>query len=298
MFNGQFKSILLFKGGTSLSKCFNLINRFSEDIDLVLDKNHFGIVDNPSKSQIKKLKKKACEFTSTELLAAIKAQLIEMGVPEDLFDITAENIEPTFPDKDPQRLTLIYKSVFDEQEIYISKGVIIEASSLSLQDPNMKRSINSMVCQHFPNTEFYEEPFEIPTIHPKRTLLEKVFLLHEEFKKQNDKIRSARMSRHLYDLNKLMNTDFLNEALNSPDLYLQIIQHRSLYHSLIGIDYQTHYPATIDFLPPEGEIRKKYKNDYEEMSQEMIYGDDKLGFDEIMTSMENLLKQIRTINLN
>ena len=94
---------LVFKGGTSLSKGWNLIQRFSEDIDIALDPLAFGkeYKTNPSHTYIKTLKKDGCAFTSTILTDALKAQFIHLGIPMENIIIEAEAVHDTIPDKDP-----------------------------------------------------------------------------------------------------------------------------------------------------------------------------------------------------
>lgn len=66
---------IIFKGGTSLSKGWDLIERFSEDIDLAIDRKFFGFEGEISKIQIRKLRKQSCEFISTTFLKDLKEKL-------------------------------------------------------------------------------------------------------------------------------------------------------------------------------------------------------------------------------
>ena len=78
--------------------------------------------------------------------------------------------------------------------------------------------------------------------------LEKAFLLHEEFQKENPRVE--RMTRHLYDLERLMDTDFGKAALADPKMYVEIVRHRSIFNTIRGVDYRTHHRAgSILFRP-------------------------------------------------
>lgn len=102
-----------------------------------------------------------------------------------------------------------------------------------------------------PDQPFSGSAFSIETVDPARTFLEKAFLLHEEFSKPADKVRNERMSRHLYDLDRLMDTEHGILALSDTNLYRSIIEHRGKFNLVRGIDYSGHHPARINFVPPD-----------------------------------------------
>lgn len=273
LFQTPFADFLIFKGGTSLSKCWKLIDRFSEDIDLALDPQAFGIeyASNPSRGYLHKLKKGGCEFTGNQLLQALRAELLAMGLAEEDFTLEAQAVRPEMPDKDPQVLFLRYRSLFDPNP-YLPDEVKIEVSVRSKLEPHAPVQIKSLLYEHFPNEAYLEDPFEVTAVKPHKTFLEKAFLLHEEFAKvQKDKIRTERMSRHLYDLEKMMDTPYANEALSDREFYYGLIDHRKHYSGLKGIDYSALAHDQIDFHPPETHIQA-YQVDYKAMREFMIYG--------------------------
>lgn len=139
-------------------------------------------------------------------------------------------------------------------------------------EPAEERDIQSIVGSYFPELSFSDSPVSINTVIPKRTFLEKAFLIHEEFQRNTDDMRSERMSRHLYDLEKMMDTEHGLEALKDKDLYKSIIQHRSIFTKLKEVDYTTHLPESIDFVPPDS-ILAYNKKDYNRMQESMIYGE-------------------------
>ena len=127
---------------------------------------------------------------------------------------------------------------------------------------------------------------------PTRTFLEKAFLLCEEFQKKVP--RHIRMSRHLYDLERLMDTEFGKQALEDKDLYQRIVKHRSVYYSVGYVDYNKLMPNVIDFIPRE-ELISDWKSDYSEMSDHFIYGD-KLSFEELIGRMKELQERFRKMD--
>ena len=171
--------------------------------------------------------------------------------------------------------------------------VLIEVSSRTLMEPYENREINSILSAGFPKLSSATEPFAISTVLPQRTFLEKVFLLHEEFSQEIDKIRIERLSRHLYDLEKLMDTEHGTEALNNIELYKSIVAHREKFNPLRGLDYTNHTPNKIRIIPPDS-IIKDYEKDYEAMTKFMVYGE-ALAFEELKKRISELQARINGI---
>jgi hypothetical protein len=121
---------------------------------------------------------------------------------------------------------------------------------------------------------------------PTKTFLEKIMLLHEEFLKPIENIRHYRMSRHLYDIEKLMDHYYGKEAIKNKELFETLVQHRSKYTPVREISYDLHTPQTINFIPP-AEVTELWKKDYQTMQEFMIYGE-KLEFEELLKKLVTL----------
>jgi len=284
-FSLPYSKNIVFKGGTSLSKGWNLIERFSEDIDLAIDRKFFGFDGEISKTQIKNLRKQSCEFITITFLNDLTKILTEWKAIDEC-KLIAQPIKDS--DKDPQIIEIHYNSVIDTSE-YLPQRVLIEVSSRSLMEPIEVRKINSILSESFLQQNFATSSFEIPTVLPQRTFLEKIFLLHEEFSQEAAKIRISRLSRHLYDLEKMMDTKHGIEALNNIELYNNIIEHRKKINPLRGLDYSNHTRSKIKIIPPESVVNN-YKRDYEAMTSFMIYGE-ALKIDQLLKRLLQL--QIR-----
>ena len=190
---------LIFKGGTSLSKAWQLIERFSEDIDLALDRTFFEFNGELSRSQIKKLRKKTGEFIEEVLCPDLEKRLKEKG----LTDIKLNYIKQEASDADPVKVEIHYPNVI-EYPGNVEPIVLLEISCSSLMEPIEVRTFYSLLDEHYLESEFAEDPIDIPTAIPERTFLEKLFLLHEEFHRPYDRVRVDRLSRHLYDVYQLL----------------------------------------------------------------------------------------------
>jgi hypothetical protein len=280
---------IIFKGGTSLSKA--LIERFSEDIDLAIDRKFFGFENDISKTQIKNLRKKSCEFISTTFVEDLIEKFTEWHAIGEC-SLKAQSTKDS--DKDPQVIEIHYKSVFDTSD-YLPQKVLIEVGSRSLTEPTAPRAINSILSSQFPDLNFADKPFSVSTVLPQRTFLEKVFLLHEEFSQEAEKIRVHRFTRHLYDLEKLMDTDHGINALANTELYSNIVVHREKFNAIRGLDYANHKPGKIKIIPPDS-IMKKWEADYQAMTQYMIYGSP-LAFDRLINRIAELQERINAIQL-
>lgn len=295
LFQTECCDALIFKGGTSLSKGFNIIERFSEDIDLAINHSFFGI-DKTSKNQREKLRKMARVYIHDTLSAQLDAQLKNLGISEysieNVTQLKDKNGEwhPIDSDKDPTVILLHYPSIVEDTISYIPPRVKIEISCLSMDEPTEKREIQSLIGESFEG-EDTDAICKVRTVLPTRTFLEKLFLVAEEF--QKEKPRSVRMSRHLYDLEKLMDTEYAREALANRSLYNAIVKHRKAYYALKNVNYNLHNPATINFRIPE-QAMEAWRADYADMRRFFIYGQS-LEFDTLMQRMEELHERVRNI---
>lgn len=281
----------VFKGGTSLSKAWSLIDRFSEDIDLALDRKFLGFKEEMTGSQVKKLREYSFKYISKKFLPLIQKKFKEAGFSEVELKLTT----PTSNDQDPLIIEVNYPAVADKSD-YLQPRVLIEIGSRSLMEPFSQRTFSSMVGEHFKGKPFADKSITIPTVNPERTFLEKIFLLHEEFQKPVQKIKVDRLSRHLYDLEKLMDTEFAERALADRELYQHIVEHRRTITPLRGIDYANHTPDKINHIPLANVI-EEWKKDYKQMQESMIYKES-LPFDKLVERLGVLQNRINKIAFN
>lgn len=205
--------------------------------------------------------------------------------------IEAEPFPEKFPDTDPQVLHVKYNSLFDASE-YLADEVKIEVSVRSLKIPYTAKEIGSILHEVFPNKAYEEVPFFVTAAEPRKTFLEKMFLLHEEFHRPDkSRIRSFRMSRHLYDLIRMINVGIDKEAIADTDLYRTLVRHREWYIRISWLDYKTLDASTLNFIPPD-EMIEPYSKDYEAMKKMMIYGETD-EFDDLITQLSELLNAMR-----
>ena len=239
MFSLPYAEHISFKGGTSLSKCWHLIDRFSEDIDIAIDREYLGFTGDLSKTQISdKLRRAACSFVREKMQYDLAQQLCETGIDKEKFGVKVD-ITP-ITTTDPEVININYDSALDGElsitvtdydEQYILPKVKIEVSGRSMSEPVQEIALSSMIDQVYATAPFAEKPFMVRAVLPERTFLEKVFLLHEEFAKPRDLIRVERMSRHMYDIGQILKTP-IAEAIHNEQLYHQVVEHRRKFIGL------------------------------------------------------------------
>lgn len=307
LFATSISRYLLFKGGTSLSKGWHLINRFSEDIDISIDRqfyvdtmpdrcqNFIGCANN---QQIKKLRILSKEYLTTTFIDALASAMRAIGL--EGFTVVARPTitdsmgqeQPMPSDKDPVIIDVFYPSIV-ENDPAIRTRVMLEISCLSMNEPSEVIDIQSLISNLF-HEEDNEASCKVFAVLPERTFLEKAFLLNEEYQKKNP--RTLRMSRHLYDLEKIMDTPYGKQALQNLPLYEEIIAHRKKFYHVGSVDYDTDAPDRIQFVPT-GEILKEMRKDYEDnMVNSFIYGDNGLTFDELISRLSTLQERFHSIS--
>ena len=261
---------LIFKGGTSLSKAWGLISRFSEDIDLAVNPIALGAAEGDlTKKQIKKLRKASSLFVSEQLTPMLCAKINEMGM-SDFLNIEAQpngEGDNTYPE--PRQIYIRYQSVFEKPLTYLRPGVVLEVSARSLIEPAMPTHVSCILADYIPIQPACDAV--VHTAIPAKTMVEKMFLLHELFSVPGHGTRAERKSRHLYDLYQMMQQDFAQEAITNDALWESIRHHREVFTSVQGVDYSGDVRQRICLLPRE-DIVAIWQSDYETMRSSMIHG--------------------------
>lgn len=276
---------LVFKGGTSISKVWNAINRFSEDIDLAIDRSLFDLDGELTKKQVKKLRKMSSMFVREELFG----QLCEAIASTPLYGLCEIEAQPdgvgdsTYPE--PRIIYVKYASLFSDKIDYILPVVKIEAGARSLLEPTLNVAIKSLVDVALPSITTSLVDVEVRTAVAEKTFLEKCFLLHELFSR-GVAVSANRRSRHLYDLHMMMRKGIGKRAVSDDELWNTIHHHRSTLTSISGVDYTPDIRSRIVLTPP-AECVEDWKSDYQAMQGSMIYNNPP-SFEELLQSMAEL----------
>ena len=280
------KDNFVFKGGTSLSKAYNLIQRFSEDIDLIIDWRILGykanepwIVRSNTKQDAfnKEANARASEFIAEKFLpAALNDLHSEIKQP---FDIQIDK-------KDPLTINFLYPKSYSSRSIL--QEIRLEMGALAAWSPYAICKIKPYVAER--HEKLFDTPFtEVKTVLPERTFWEKITILHRESFRPEGSPLPHRYSRHYYDVYCMMNSPVKEKALKDLALLEKVVSFKDkFYHSPWG-RYDLARPGSIRLMPPEHNIQA-LRSDYEQMLG-MLYGD-KPTFDEIMGGLALLEEEI------
>lgn len=217
---------MAFKGGTSLSKVFNLISRFSEDCDITIDYREFNpTIDlaHISRSQLKKiseqLKKQLQSYVSTTVLPHLQECIIR-ELPRDSFEIQLSD--------DGEQLRFYYPTIANNQTNYLRDHVLIEFGMRNCTEPCEEHQITSYIETVSNVTTMFPKPI-INTLSPLRTFWEKVTLIHVECNRDRFIQSPDRLSRHWYDLYMLNHSWVAAQALTHTELLRSVIEYKKAF---------------------------------------------------------------------
>lgn len=268
---------LLFRGGTSLSKAFGLIQRFSEDVDLTVYRGDLGFADqrDPTVADISNTKRKAL---FEELRAACSAYVLG-GLKEALtecLDEIAPGCQVVADENDGTEQTLLirYPSLYPESEDrYVSPQVKLEGGARSALAPSRPRSVAPYIADDLPEHELQVDG--IDTIVPERTFLDKLLVLHGLHCGYREKDRlpqaNSRVSRHYYDFAVISGTDTGRAALADTALLDDVRGHSMIAFRQAWKRLDEAVPGSVRLMP-QPELRAVLERDYAAM-RDMMFGD-------------------------
>jgi len=282
---------LLFKGGTSLSKIFHAINRFSEDIDLAVDYVALGFTGDrdPHREGLSKTKRQAIldqmmeacrHYIGDELVGILRARCAEV-----LEDTGGWAIEVT--EKDPNVVRFHYPASA-EALAYIAPQVVLELGTHAEFVPHGRFTVCSFAAEEFPRL-FAEPDVQVETLLARRTFWEKATILHAEFFRPPEKAMPPRYSRHYYDLAMLAEGPVRTEALADMPLLAQVVAHKQIFYPSGWARYDLAQPGSLHLLPAP-ERRAALERDYRDM-EVMIFGETP-PFGEILEALGGLEKEV------
>lgn len=272
--------LLMFKGGTSLSKAFGLIERFSEDVDLILDWRVLSGEDPlaaRSKSGQDKLNKaineQAQAYIGGELLAHVAAAL--GGVCR--CEIRAD---------DPHIITVRYPAAFPDA--YLRPDVQLEIGPLASWMPHEEKMISCYAAEAFPHV-FARPACPVNVISAARTFWEKATILHHEAYRPDGNPQPPRYSRHYYDLARMAASPVRAKALADMGLLADVVAFKERFYPRPWARYDLAKTGTFR-LVPAGAVLAAVEVDYRAMAN-MIFGQAP-SFGEIMAALQALQDEI------
>lgn len=271
---------IIFKGGTSLSKVFGLIRRFSEDIDLILDWNEV-VKEDPN---LERSKNKQDQFNKS--VAVLSRDYISTvffpEVVRVLDGVCSAEIEEGAPDV----ISIRYPSIFE------SNYLRPEIGPLALWVPNSQYEIRSYVAETFP-AAFDKPSCRVMAIKAERTFWEKATILHAEAFRPESKPLPLRYSRHYYDLAMMAADPRVKEsAFGDLGLLSTVVDFKTKFYPAAWAHYDLAVPGSLKLVPTDDNI-KNLANDYAQM-QVMFFGDIP-RFDDLMDSLKHLEQEVNAL---
>ncbi len=272
---------LLFKGGTSLSKGFGLIKRFSEDIDVTVFRDDIGepaTIEKLNALSGKKRKacldaiKDACQAYINGPLRAELTRILQDRLQTAGLDAGAARVEADDADPDGQTLLIWYPAATPRSE-YVRAAIKIESGAKSALDPNSEVPIKPYVDDDLPALDLTVPA--VRTVDPERTFWDKVVILHglrRWFDKRGElRGGSQRVSRHYYDLHQLAAAPVCVAAIADPVLGSDCVAHARMFFNRPDFGLASAVPGSFVLAPHDAMI-EQLRVDYRAM-QGMIFGD-------------------------
>jgi hypothetical protein len=289
---------IIFKGGTSLSKVFNAINRFSEDVDLSLSRDDlgFGGDKDPRNAPSGKKAQQWIEELEAKCKQAIQDQLLP--ALRDNFTIALREAghdwSLSIDDQDTQALNFAYPRGVDvgggAVPVYVQPKVRLELGARSDQWPAGDQNVKSYAAEVFPNV--FEQPVATArTLNGERTFWEKVTILHAEYHRSPNSQMKKRLSRHYYDVYCLAQGEIGRLALQKMELLQNVVEHNMLFFRRPWAHYQTAVAGTLHLVPPDDRY-EELQRDYSAM-REMFFSEPP-PFEQILEMLRSLEESINT----
>lgn len=286
---------ITFKGGTSLSKCYNAIERFSEDVDIAIERKFLehGKDIEPSVDVSNKENQRRIE----ELMASARAAIRKRILPElrrKVGDILGKNdqwsIELDPKDSLEQTLLFVFPTaVLKTDHHYVQPEVRIELGARSDHWPAESVQISPYVAEVLRDS-LAIQPITVKVLSAERTFWEKAMILHRLYHSPDDKAISKRMSRHYYDLYVMSQAGIFERALKDVELMQSVVDFNRLFFRYSWLNYDEVKRGSFRLVPKDAERIKSLKADYRQM--ELMFFKDQAAFDEIVPELKKMEDRI------
>jgi len=267
---------LIFKGGTSLSKVWRAIQRFSEDIDVSLSKEWlgFGGDQDPEKQSSRAKRSQKIVDLAAACADKVRDQLRPALMARATAALGAQSWTMVVSDQDPQELLFRYPTSLPAMAgtEYIAREVKIECGARSDRWPADDRPIQPYVAEAYPEA-IKDATVQVRVLSIQRTFWEKATILHAEANRPADKATPGKFSRHYADLAALADHPEAAGALARDDLRARVVEHKQVFFAATWAKYEAAVPGTFLLVPPEARLAQMAA-DYREM-QLMYFGEPK-----------------------
>lgn len=281
----------IFKGGTSLSKCFGIINRMSEDIDLSIALDLLGcsrVVKREGDSRKSRRREAeaiddiAKRFIKDEFYPEINTILTQMDA----------RIIVEIADEKPLDISIFYPKSLTEDDYggAVQPRVLLETGGLSLNNPTEIRSIKHMLGECIETLEDEDVEINVLSLSPQRTMLEKIFGIHVNLTQNS---RRPKYARHLYDIVMLYDAD--QDWCKDKTLFLDGVDFSDVHYRTHEASCNSAETGPIILVPVNDETREYYRSDWSSMADMFPGGNLPFSFDELIERtkvIENVINDV------
>ena len=289
LFQSKFAGSLVFKGGTSLSKVFGVIERFSEDIDLSVSPAFLKLPDaGTSRNQANKW------MTRAEAACGVAVQnQIGPAMEAAVTSVLGTASQPWFEfltDAGTNSPVLLfhYPSLQPTGFDYLKRSVKLEFGSLTDQQPVGWHPIRPWMAEALPEA-FRDWQCQVVALEVERTFWEKATILHTEYHRPAEKSTPDRFSRHYADVAALAKHPIASQAIDRHDIREHVVKWKSQFFGSAWANYEAAKPGTFRIVPPPERL-PPLRRDYQAMRD--MYLTEPASFDEVLAILTDLEKRI------
>ncbi len=289
LFNMPGQLPMAFKGGTSLSKVFGVIARFSEDVDITLDYRGLGSSLNPFDEGLSRTR--LARF-SDALKAFVRNHVHSVVAPHLQLSLATQFSADTFKlhlSEDGEQLRLHYPTVLEAAGDYVGSSVLIEFGGRNITEPSEDHRIMPDIASHIAALEF--PCATVRVLSPARTFWEKATLMHVACQRKEFQAGSERLSRHWYDLAMLAEHAQGQKALADKALLADVIRHKKVFFNASYARYEACLEGLFRLVPDEP-VLAALRDDYQRMIDAGMFSAKPPAFDVIVERLHALQTQI------
>lgn len=288
----EWKDAFIFKGGTSLSKCYDLIYRFSEDIDLILDWRVLDYGINEPWEERSNTKQDAFNKEANQRAEVFLAEILLPRLTNDMSEIIGKPADLYILPEDPQTICFKYPRIFETTSIL--QVIRLEIGALAAWTPAREKTVSAYVAECYPKI-FSQTGSKILTAASERTFWEKATILHHEANRPENLPMPDRYSRHYYDLYCIAHSESKEDAFSQLDLLGRVVEFKMKFYPRKWARYEDAKPGTLKLVPPAYRM-EALRQDYASM-QNMMFGETP-AFDELMEYIKELETEINSLLSN
>ncbi|NOX97990.1 MAG: nucleotidyl transferase AbiEii/AbiGii toxin family protein [Nitrospirae bacterium] len=289
-------SHLTFKGGTSLSKCYDVIRRFSEDVDVSIERTFLSSEETiePRKQESNKENQrrlKRLQLACQEKISKTIIPELKKKIGSVLTDKKEWKIELDSNDVLEQTVLFIFPHVLTSSvEGYVKSAVKIEFGSRADHWPVETMTVKPYVANVSGNVTIRDT--RVRVLAAERTFWEKATILHMIYHYPQGKNVPSRMSRHYYDLFAMVDTPICKKSLEKIALLKDVSEHKSLFFKANWAHYEEAKPGSLRLVPRDDQIGQ-LKTDYRQMQQ--MFFEDPPSFESILKKLKDIEDKINRI---